>query len=83
MARRATPSEDSVGEVTQRQVDLNWLAGVGEMAGTVDDLKRPPSKAGQRPAVARLLLGERALVARKQQQQQCVAYGGTAKRGAG
>ena len=39
VARRALPPEGVLGEVAQRQVDLNRLAGVREVAGAADHLE--------------------------------------------
>ena len=53
VARRALAPEGVLGEVAQRQVDLDRLAGVREVTGAADHLEPPVAEAGQRAAVAR------------------------------
>ena len=53
VARRALPPEGVLREVAESQVDLDGLAGVGEVAGTADRLELPVAEAGQRSSVAR------------------------------
>ena len=49
VARRAPPPEGVLGEVAQRQVDLDRLAGVREVAGAADHLERPAGRGGPAP----------------------------------
>ena len=51
VAWRPRPSEGVLGEVPQRQVEPDGLAGVQEVAGALDRLELATAEAGQRPGV--------------------------------